>query len=596
MKASISKNCSILILIHRAKADSPDDNVGQLLKFAACTEPLSSLVFANLSNGFSHANSKERKRATVIMTAKNELSAAKPCYKPAGTTIIAIPKGWRKNNTTPKSAHNVICYNEKLLLDAETIQKLKSRKWLAVLNGRFHTITNNKQTIKAAEKLNADVTAVNAVNYLLPGSEKVLVTEQNRLIGFRRYYNNPVFTAPVPDSWPHQLLIKTKILDKLLIAGQMPLNFSELIARCNSNSLRLCSINTGGTVLDLETQSGLLSFLTDATDSLAASKQNNFIYQTKYPNKSQKNISNDARLFGNILLGQNVNIAKNAVIAGPAIITDNVTIDTGAVINSSIIGPSLSINGKQYIQNRLVKTEKDIKKDKNYRFDNLNGPILKKQRNYIAETFRTWPLLSYPRAVKRAADIITAIIVLLLFAPVFPVIALAIKLASKGPVFFKDTRQGLHGKTFKCLKFRTMCLGSDKLQEKLRTINEVDGPQFRIKNDPRINSVGRFLRETYIDEIPQFFNVLLGQMSTVGPRPSPESENTLCPLWRDARLSVRPGITGLWQLKRTRRPMKDFQEWIYYDIEYVRKLSIKMDLGIAIKTIGKMLKKFAEQF
>jgi lipopolysaccharide/colanic/teichoic acid biosynthesis glycosyltransferase len=183
-----------------------------------------------------------------------------------------------------------------------------------------------------------------------------------------------------------------------------------------------------------------------------------------------------------------------------------------------------------------------------------------------------------------------------LFAPIIPFIVLAIKLTSPGPVLFKDKRQGLHGKEFYCLKFRSMTVGADKMQHKLRAVSEVDGPQFKIADDPRISAVGRFLRSTYIDEIPQFFNVLLGQMSVVGPRPSPESENTLCPFWRDARLSVRPGITGLWQICRTRNPMKDFQEWIYYDTEYVRNLSPRMDLRICWQTVKILIGKFISQF
>ena len=146
------------------------------------------------------------------------------------------------------------------------------------------------------------------------------------------------------------------------------------------------------------------------------------------------------------------------------------------------------------------------------------------------------------------------------------------------------------------VKVRTMVSGAAKIQEQLRVVSQVDGPQFKMDDDPRISTVGRFLRETYIDEIPQFFNVLFGQMSIVGPRPSPESENTLCPSWRDARLSVRPGITGLWQVHRTREPMKDFQEWIHYDTEYVRNLSLKMDLLTCWQTARKLCENFISQF
>ncbi len=205
-------------------------------------------------------------------------------------------------------------------------------------------------------------------------------------------------------------------------------------------------------------------------------------------------------------------------------------------------------------------------------------------------------MFSYVGFVKRILDVITSVVVLVLFAPIVPVIMLAIKLTSPGPVFFKDARQGLYGKTFKCLKFRTMEQGADKMQDRLRTLSVVKGPQFMIPDDPRMSAVGRFLRETYIDEIPQFINVLLGQMSVVGPRPSPESENRLCPFWRDARLSVRPGVTGYWQICRTRQPMKDFQEWIYYDVKYVRDLSLKLDMWLSWRTAGKMAAKFISQF
>jgi lipopolysaccharide/colanic/teichoic acid biosynthesis glycosyltransferase len=193
-------------------------------------------------------------------------------------------------------------------------------------------------------------------------------------------------------------------------------------------------------------------------------------------------------------------------------------------------------------------------------------------------------------------DIIIAAAVLILFAPIMLIIALVIKLTSPGPIFFKDKRQGLHGRTFNCLKFRTMIVGADKIQDKMRDLNQVDGPQFRMENDPRVSTVGRFMRNTYIDEIPQFINVLLGQMSVVGPRPSPELENTLCPSWHDARLSVRPGVTGFWQVCRTREPMKDFQEWIYYDTEYVKNLSLKMDLWIFWQTVKKTAENFISQF
>ncbi len=119
--------------------------------------------------------------------------------------------------------------------------------------------------------------------------------------------------------------------------------------------------------------------------------------------------------------------------------------------------------------------------------------------------------------------------------------------------------------------------------------NICDGPQVFIKNDARVTRVGRLLRRLQIDEFPQFWNVLRGHMSIVGPRPSPDDENQYCPAWRDLRLSVRPGITGLWQISRTRAPGEDFQEWIKYDIEYVRRANFWFDLTLCIRTAWVLL-------
>jgi lipopolysaccharide/colanic/teichoic acid biosynthesis glycosyltransferase len=192
-------------------------------------------------------------------------------------------------------------------------------------------------------------------------------------------------------------------------------------------------------------------------------------------------------------------------------------------------------------------------------------------------------------ATKRAMDIVGAIILLAITLPFYPLIALAIKLNSPGPIFYGHLRQGRGGRPFRCWKFRTMVINADELKKKLVTQNEVDGPQFKIRRDPRIFWVGHWLRRLNIDELPQFVNVLLGQMSLVGPRPSPERENQMCPAWREARLSVRPGVTGLWQVSRRRDQDTDFQEWIYYDVQYVKKQSIWLDIRILFKTLQVVL-------
>jgi lipopolysaccharide/colanic/teichoic acid biosynthesis glycosyltransferase len=195
------------------------------------------------------------------------------------------------------------------------------------------------------------------------------------------------------------------------------------------------------------------------------------------------------------------------------------------------------------------------------------------------------------RAAKRVFDVVFALAALAVTLPVYPLIMLAIFLEDGRPFFFAHRRESLGGKEFGCLKFRSMRKDAEEIKAKLMTQNQADGPQFFMKNDPRLTKVGRVLRDLQLDELPQFFNVLLGQMSVVGPRPSPYKENQYCPPWREARLSVRPGVTGLWQISRTRADGTDFQEWIKYDLEYVERQSLGFDVWIIWRTVRMILRK-----
>jgi len=192
------------------------------------------------------------------------------------------------------------------------------------------------------------------------------------------------------------------------------------------------------------------------------------------------------------------------------------------------------------------------------------------------------PRLAY-RSIKRLFDIVASSAALLILLPLMVAVGFAVWLESGRPFFFGHQRQGRGGRSFRCWKFRTMRPDAHQMARQLAD-NQCDGPQVNIKDDPRVTRVGRFLRKSNLDELPQFWNVMRGEMSLVGPRPSPDDENQFCPAWRDLRLSVRPGITGLWQLKRTREPGEDFQEWIKYDIEYVQRASFGFDMMILLHT------------
>ncbi len=199
---------------------------------------------------------------------------------------------------------------------------------------------------------------------------------------------------------------------------------------------------------------------------------------------------------------------------------------------------------------------------------------------------KTRTLSTLQRGSKRAFDILFALVFGLGTLVLYPLIMLAIFIEDGRPFFFGHVRESMGGKEFRCWKFRTMYNNAEEIKQKLiaENANLADGPQFFMKNDPRITKVGNFLRKSNLDELPQFFNVFMGHMSVVGPRPSPYKENQYCPAWREARLSVRPGVTGLWQVSRSREDGKDFQEWIQYDIEYVENVSWKMDLYVLWRT------------
>jgi lipopolysaccharide/colanic/teichoic acid biosynthesis glycosyltransferase len=171
---------------------------------------------------------------------------------------------------------------------------------------------------------------------------------------------------------------------------------------------------------------------------------------------------------------------------------------------------------------------------------------------------------------------------------------LAIWLEDGRPFFFGHMRETRGGREFPCIKFRSMRKDAEKIKAQLKKTNQADGPQFFMENDPRLTRAGKFLRKYNLDELPQFWNVLTGDMSIVGPRPSPHKENQYCPPWREARLSVRPGVTGLWQVKRTRKAGSDFQEWIRYDLEYVEKRSFWMDMQIIWQTVANILGKVSK--
>ena len=185
--------------------------------------------------------------------------------------------------------------------------------------------------------------------------------------------------------------------------------------------------------------------------------------------------------------------------------------------------------------------------------------------------------------VKRFLDIVLSIIGLIVLSPLIIIIAYKIKKEDNGPIFYKQVRVGKNGRHFEMYKFRSMVINADQLLEKLKSKNEVAGAMFKMKNDPRVTKIGHFIREHSLDELPQLVNVLKGDMSLVGPRPSLPSEVSKYTAYDKQRLYVIPGCTGLWQA--TERNDVGFNEMVKLDLEYIRRASLSYDFWIIVKTI-----------
>ncbi len=192
-----------------------------------------------------------------------------------------------------------------------------------------------------------------------------------------------------------------------------------------------------------------------------------------------------------------------------------------------------------------------------------------------------------PPTLKRVIDILGSSFGLLVLLPLFVVVGALIKLTSRGPIFFTQLRSGRGGKPFNIYKFRTMVSNAEQLKAKLMEMNEQDGPAFKIKKDPRITWIGGVLRSTSLDELPQLWNVLRGEMSLVGPRPLPCHEADACALWQRQRLNVTPGLTCIWQVRG--RSRVSFDDWVRMDVQYIRSQSFWKDLLLILQTVPAVL-------
>jgi len=311
--------------------------------------------------------------------------------------------------------------------------------------------------------------------------------------------------------------------------------------------------------------------------------------------RGEVEIAPSAHVVGPVLLEDGVVIQEGAHIIGPAYLAAGVSVGKSAIVRESALWKRSAVGEQASVYYSILAEEQramageelfaTVRCEQDNRFGDgiaLTGvPVGAK-----ALTAGVRRGLAH-RAAKRLLDIVGSAAGLTLTLPLFLAVAIAIRLDSPGPVFFTERRVGRCGRIFRMLKFRTMAIGASRHQERLRQRNHVDGPMFKMRTDPRVTRVGAFLRRNSIDELPQLLNVLIGHMSLVGPRPLKMEEMQYAPQWRDIRLSVRPGLTGLWQLQGRNSEM--FGDWVRYDCEYVLSQdSVLKDLRIILETIWKL--------
>ena len=306
-------------------------------------------------------------------------------------------------------------------------------------------------------------------------------------------------------------------------------------------------------------------------------------------------IDSSARIYGPAILHAGVRIDEHATLVGPVLLGSNVCVESKAVVAHSFVADDTTIPAESQRTNQVITPHRNVSASSGVFTPRQNGDDGMGEHTLLELDFAASENAptsdhrdSLSDLIKRVMDVTASAIGLLFLVIPLSIVALLVRLTSRGPIFFGHEREGRDGKPFRCWKFRTMIENAHLAQRELYAQNAVDGPQFKIDRDPRVTILGRVLRKTNIDELPQLWNVLRGEMSLIGPRPSPFRENQICVPWRKARLSVRPGITGLWQICRHDRDMGDFHQWIHFDTLYVRHQSLWLDIKILLATVVTM--------
>ena len=418
--------------------------------------------------------------------------------------------------------------------------------------------------------------------------ECVTVDEDGLVRSVDRYYR--------PVTWPFIAGVAASVVpvsSGLLQLARMPDSLLELRERLVADGVPSHDVAITDGAFDLTDGAGMLaamerSVLEAVREAVGDERPTTVLVGDGHA------IDPTARLLGPIVVQAGARIEAQCTIVGPAIVGRGARISAGAVLAHVSVAPDAVVPAGLVLRDRVwfgaAAATADDGATRSTTSDRRPASFLQQlARHGIPATpspsapAQRAPSRFYP-LVKRALDVAVSATALMLLAPLLTLIGAAVWLTSRGPIFYRDIREGVAGRQFACLKFRTMQVGASDLQRQLKE-GRLDGPHFKMDADPRTTYLGRFLRAANLDELPQLVNVLLGDMSLVGPRPSPFRENQICVPWREGRLSVRPGITGLWQVCRHNREAGDFHQWIEYDLLYVQHMGLALDVKVLTATL-----------
>jgi lipopolysaccharide/colanic/teichoic acid biosynthesis glycosyltransferase len=406
--------------------------------------------------------------------------------------------------------------------------------------------------------------------------ELVQADEFGRIRKIQRYFE------PVTWPFPSGVLASLVPVACAQMVSSLELgSLEELRAQLSSSGIPNQDVPFHGDCFDLTDESGVLSLgerrVNEVSLLIDQGKASRIAKQTPLQSPDA-NVHVTARLVGPVLVLEGAEIGAGALVIGPAIVGQRATIGRDAVVAQCMVLPGAIVPDAVTVRHRVVSGEFVAARPAQVQRRHAAPHLIE----HAEPSRRALP--TYVTA-KALVEPVLAAIALVLLAPLMLLLAVLVKLTSPGPVFYGDSREGKDARAFKCWKFRTMFTNASEMQRALKAAQDMDGPQFKMVNDPRVTKAGRWLRRLNVDELPQLWNVIRGEMSFVGPRPSPFSENQICVPWRNGRLSVRPGITGLWQVCRKDRKSGDFHQWIHYDLLYVRNVSVRLDFMILAATI-----------